>query len=163
MKVVVDSTPLIALSLIDQLSLLPQLFDEVLVPPAVYDEVAMQGTNRPGATALASCAWVHVQNPQISPGLEPMLLGLDPGETQTILLAQEVQPDWVLMDERLGRRIAHAMGLPVKGTVGILLAAFHAGLIAKADASNALQQLVQKGIRIAPKVIDWFETELETA
>lgn len=48
-----------------------------------------------------------------------MLLGLDTGELQVLLLAQEVHADWVIIDERLGRRIARVMNLPVKGTVGI--------------------------------------------
>jgi predicted nucleic acid-binding protein len=160
-KAVVDSTPLIALSLIDQLHLLSQLFDEVLVPPAVYEEVVTQGIDRPGATALANCPWIQVQAPRASAILEPMLLGLDAGETQVLLLAREVQPDWVLMDERLGRRIAHAMGLPLKGTVGLLLAAFRAGLITKSHALVAMRELVAKGIRISPTVIRWFEGELE--
>jgi predicted nucleic acid-binding protein len=54
-KVVVNATPLIALSLVNQLELLlNQLFDEVLVPPAVYHEVVIQGAGQPGASELAS-------------------------------------------------------------------------------------------------------------
>ena len=41
MKVVVNATPLIALSLVERLDLLPQMFSEVLVPSAVYEEVAV--------------------------------------------------------------------------------------------------------------------------
>jgi len=70
-----------------------------------------------------------------------------------LLLAREVQPDWVLIDERLGRRVAQAMGLPVKGTAGILLAAFRARLLSRTQALEALQRLVERGIRISPKVI----------
>jgi len=77
-----------------------------------------------------------------------------------LLLAREVQPDWVLIDERLGRRVAQAMGLPVKGTAGILLAAFRARLLSRTQALEALQRLVERGIRISPKVITWFEIEL---
>ena len=53
MKVVVNATPLIALALVGQLDLLARLFDEVLVPPAVYHEVVVQGHNYPGAADLA--------------------------------------------------------------------------------------------------------------
>jgi predicted nucleic acid-binding protein len=52
-----------------------------------------------------------------------MLLGLDSGELSVLLLAQKIQPDWVIIDEQLAQRVAQAMGLPVKGTLGILLAA----------------------------------------
>ena len=160
MKVVVNATPLIALSLISRLELLRQLFTEILVPPAVYEEVAIRGAGQPGAAALANANWVQVQSPEASPTLEPLLLGLDSGELQVLLLAREVHPDWVLRDERLGRRVAQAMGLPVKGTVGILLAVFRAGLVSKTQVLEAVQRLGEQGIRISPKVIAWVETEL---
>ena len=57
-----------------------------------------------------------------------------------LFLAREVHPDWVLIDERSGRRVAQAIGLPVKGTVGILLAAFRAGLVSKTQALEAVQR-----------------------
>lgn len=161
MKVVVNATPLIALSLINQLELLNELFDEVLVPSAVYQEVVIQGAGQPGAAELASITWIQVQAPSTSSTIEPLLLGLDTGELQVLLLAQEVQADWVLVDERLGRRIARAMNLPVKGTVGIMLAACEVGLLSKTQALEALRQLTQRGIRISSQVIAWFETEVD--
>ena len=60
MKVVVNATPLIALSLISRLELLRHLFTEVLVPPAMYGEVAIRGAGQPAAAArqrrLGSCS-----------------------------------------------------------------------------------------------------------
>jgi predicted nucleic acid-binding protein len=120
MKVVVNTTPLIGLALIHRLDLLPALFTEVIVPRAVYEEVALQGAGRTGATALTQVSWVQIREPGTSPTIEPLLLGLDAGELQVLLLAREVHPDWVLIDERLGRRVARALQLPVKGTVGVL-------------------------------------------
>ena len=78
-----------------------------------------------------------------------------------LLLAREVTPDWVLIDERLGRRIAQAMHLPIKGTMGILLAAFHAGFLTKTAALEAAQRLLKVGIRLSPAVVVWFESELD--
>jgi predicted nucleic acid-binding protein len=48
MKVIVNATPLIALSKINQLELLKQLFDEVIVPRSVYYEVIVKGANKVG-------------------------------------------------------------------------------------------------------------------
>ncbi len=162
MKVVVNATPLIALSLIGQLDLLRRLFDEVLTAPAVYHEVVTQGGDQPGAAALAAAHWVQVQAPMSVPTIEPLLLGLDLGELQVLLLAREVNPDWVLIDERLGRRTAQAMHLPVKGTMGLLLAAFHAGFLTRMAALEALQRLLDAGIRLSPAVVTWFQSELDT-
>lgn len=54
-------------------------------------------------------------SPQAAPTNGPMLLGLDVGEMDVLLLAREQRQDWVLIDERLGRRVARAMGLPANG------------------------------------------------
>jgi predicted nucleic acid-binding protein len=161
MKVVVNATPLIALSLINRLALLPALFEEIIVPRAVYEEIVVQGGNRMGAAALSDAAWMQVKEPARLPTIEPLLLGLDAGELQVLLLARDLQSDWVLVDERLGRRVARALQLPVKGTVGILLAAFRAALLTKAEALEAVQQLREQGFRISPAVVAWFEQELE--
>jgi predicted nucleic acid-binding protein len=162
MKVVVNATPLIGLALIDRLDLLPALFTEILVPRAVYEEVTRRDADRAGATVLTSASWLHVREPQTAPTIEPMLLGLDSGELQVLLLARDESPDWVLVDERLGRRVAHALQLPVKGTVGVLLAAFHAGLLTRQEAVESVRQLCERGFRISAEVIAWFERELET-
>jgi len=161
MKDVVNATPLIGLSLINRLELLPALFEDIVVPRSVYEEVAGQGVSRVGATELANADWIQVEEPSESTTIEPLLLGLDIGELQVLLLARELQPDWVLVDERLGRRVARALQLPVKGTVGVLLAAFHANLLGKTEALDAVQQLRENGFRISPTVIAWFERELE--
>ncbi|MEW6755597.1 MAG: DUF3368 domain-containing protein [Candidatus Latescibacterota bacterium] len=160
MKVVANATPLIALALLDRLTLLPALFREVLVPPAVYDEVVVRGADRAGGAGLACAAWLTVQDPATPHTIEPVLLGLDAGEFEVLLLARSVQPDWVLIDERLGRRVAQAMGLPVKGTIGLLLAGYRAGLLTQDEALSCVPRLAENGIRIHPKVSTWFQDEL---
>jgi predicted nucleic acid-binding protein len=161
MKVVVNATPLIALAFLGRLELLREMFDEILVPAAVYEEVAVKGAGRPGADAVDRADWLRVVSPRAAPTIEPMLLGLDAGEMDVLLLAREQQPDWVLIDERLGRRIARAMGLPAKGTLGILLAAVLAGLLSKTEALDGLQQLADSEIRISSQWQDWLKDELD--
>jgi predicted nucleic acid-binding protein len=100
---------------------------------------------------------------QVTPGpvtIDPLLLGLDAGELAVLLLAREERPDWVLIDERLGRRMAQALHLPVMGTLGVLLAAFRVGWLSQAEAQQAVQDLVSNGIRLSKPLLDWFEAEL---
>jgi len=137
MKAIVNASPLIALSLIDRLRLLRDLFDEVIVPSAVYEEVVARGAGKPGSAALAKADWLQVLSPSAVLTIEPLLLGVDAGELQVLLLGQEIAPDWVIIDERLARRVALAMGLPVKGTLGVLLAAVLAGLLSRQEAIDA--------------------------
>lgn len=161
MKVVVNATPLVALAILQRLELLPQLFKEVFVPPIVFQEVAIQGANRPGRANIVSQTKMIIQTPEANSTVEPLLLGLDAGEFQVILLGRELQADWVLIDERLGRRVALSLGLPVKGTLGILLVAFRGGLISKVEAKESVQELVKYGFRLGSQLIGMFESELD--
>ncbi len=77
---------------------------------------------------------------------------LDVGEAETIVLAHELQADWVLMDERKGRRKLTQLGLNKIGTVGILLQAKQRGLIS--NLRHELEQLRERGFSIIQAVID---------
>jgi predicted nucleic acid-binding protein len=143
------------------LELLPQLFEEVFVPPIVFQEVAVRGANRPGRANIVSQTRMIVRAPEANATIEPLLMGLDAGEFQVILLGRELQADWVLIDERLGRRVALSLGLPVKGTLGILLVAVRAGLISKVEAKESAQELLENGLRLSSQLIEMFESELD--
>lgn len=161
MRVIVNATPLIALSLIDRLDLLRRMFDDVIVPAEVFDEVVVQGAGKPGADALAQATWLRIVS---SPGLsaiDPLLTGLDAGEIAVLLLARQLEPDWVIIDERQARRVAFAMDLPLKGTLGILLAAALTGFLTKQEALEDLQKLLDADIRISPRWQRWLRTELD--
>ena len=115
--VIANASPLIALAQINSLALLQQLFGSVLIPPAVAREIT-QSVTLP--------VWISQQSParSISPSI---LATLDPGERETISLALEIGADWVVLDDLPARRQAAALGLPVIGTLGILILAKRRG------------------------------------
>lgn len=161
MNVVVNSTPLISLSITGHLFLLNILFDLVFIPVSVYEEVVLQGKERPGAEAVAQADWILVQSPAQTVSLSSELLKLDRGEQDVILLAQEIQADWVLIDEKMGRRMATELGFEVKGTLGVLLIAYQIGLISRDRVRDALQELSQSSVHISQKLLDWFMKQLD--
>ncbi len=121
-----NTTPFIALASIGQLELLPQLFEKIHVAESVIDECAEGG--RILVPDLKSLAWViPVADEAIS--TLPILFELDRGEKQTIVLARKYGASGVIIDERLGRRIAEYLGLSVTGTLGVLVKAKSIGLI----------------------------------
>ena len=74
------------------------------------------------------------------------------GESEAIVLAQEVDAAWLLLDDALARRKASRIGIPVVGTLGVLLMAKSAGLI---DAVKpALDDLRKTDFRVSPMVLD---------
>src|SRR5213080_4826424 len=118
--VVSNASPLISLERIHQLSSLQQIFGVVTVPPAVMGEIAPR---------LSPPPWIVEQ--ALSQPLAPIIVGasLGAGESETLALALEAQASWVLLDDRPARRLGQALGLPVIGTLGVLVAAKSRGLI----------------------------------
>ena len=98
MIVIADSTPLNYLILIHQVDLLPQLFDRILIPPAVFEELQHQETPDVVRRWIAGPpSWLQVQ--ALRSVLDPALGFLDPGEREAIALAEELQADQLLLDD----------------------------------------------------------------
>ena len=137
--VVCNSSPLIGLEQIGHLHLLESLFDEITVSLAVLAEVA--------ATVVLP-AWVN-QRPLTQP-VGPLITkaALGPGESEAISLALEIDARLIILDDRPARRLAQSLGLPVIGTLGILLAAKKSGLIPAVK--PCLDGLLGFDFRLAP-------------
>jgi predicted nucleic acid-binding protein len=126
---VADSWPLIALAKLQRLDLAGRLFRQVLVPEAVLRECLSQA-HLPDAMsirdALTSGELNEVQDAVPSDRLRQY--GLDAGETAALAVAEALRAE-VLVDERLGRRAARMLGLPVIGVCGLLLLGKRAGYV----------------------------------
>ncbi|MEQ8756288.1 MAG: DUF3368 domain-containing protein [Coleofasciculus sp. G1-WW12-02] len=130
MRAVTNSSILIALSTIGQLSLLHQRFpDGVFLPQAVWREVVETGKGQPGAQDVASASWLTIRQVTNTSVISLLRIELDEGEAEAIALFAENPVDTILLDEKNARRVARQMGLPVLGTVGILIWAKQQGLI----------------------------------
>ena len=75
---------------------------------------------------------------------------LNPGEKAAITLAQEYLADWVIIDERVGRRAAKNLGIPIIGTLGILDDAASQGLL---NFAEAIEKLTETNVRVAAHLI----------
>lgn len=149
MVVFSNTTPFIALASIDCLNLLPQLFGTVHVAEAVVDECAEGG--RVLVPDLKTLAWVKPVADEREARLS-VLFELDRGEKQTLLLASKHRASRVLIDERLGRRAAEYLGLPVTGTLGVLAKAKTLGLIP--SFRDATLAMCQQGLHYSPALIE---------
>ena len=153
MMIVSDTTPLIGLASIGRFDLLRQLFGEICVAQAVYSEAVVAGREAGGAKREVSAAtWIKRIEVKDRLAVEVLLDEIDLGKAETIVLARELGADWVLMDEKKGRRKLTEMGLPKIGTVGILLKAKRGGLLTVIRPE--LEQLHQHGFSISQTVID---------
>lgn len=161
MRAVSDAGPLIHLSWISRLDLLAALFDEVLVPAAVRDEVLRADPALPGVLelrgAFAAAGWLQIRDAGRSADLTRALAQLDPGESEAIALAKETAVDTLLIDERRARSYAQREGLQVLGTIGILQRARDRGMLP--SAATLLDQLRAQGFRVSSDLVELVRRE----
>ena len=151
--IVVDTSPLLALDACSQIEVLRSLYQQVVVPDVVDNELSAGKTRPllPGGLTAAHRAWIQVR-PLSNPIKASLLAKLDPGEAAVIQLALELGTTQVLIDERSAWKEAEREGLTPVGSVGIILLAKKRGLIA--EVKPHLHEMHNKGLYLSKKVID---------
>lgn len=147
--VVSNTTPIITLSLVGQLSLLERLYGKVLIPTAVQTEI-LAGGSRHGVQELQQAEFIQPISLK-DPRRADLLSDLDRGEAEAITLAIEQNADLLIMDERLGRRHATRLGLTLTGSIGILLKAKQSGYLTAIK--PLLVQLEKGGIHLSSALV----------
>ena len=153
MIVVSNTTPLLGLASIQRFQLLEQLFGEIHIPQAVYDEAVVAGREEGDAKREVQAAtWIKTVPAQDRLAVDVLLGELDLGEAEMIVLAREIGADWVLMDEKKGRRKLAQLDMPKIGTLGILLKAKQIGLLSTVQPEIA--RLRRFGFSISQAVVE---------
>ena len=127
LTVVSNTSPIVNLAAIGQLELLRGVFGSIIIPDAVYHEIVVQGAGRAGSSEIPAAEWIvqrSVNNLHVADILKQEL-----GAGEALALALEIGADWILLDERLGRRWATRLGLPFTGLLGVLAKAKARSLI----------------------------------
>ena len=147
--IVSNTTPIITLLGLSCLNLLKYLYQKIMIPQAVWQEVE-EGKHKSFYADLTSFDWIEVKTVQNQQALGFVMNELDKGEAETIVLAKEIGADLVIIDEKLGRNYATLQGLICTGTLGILLKAKENGLIEAV--LPYLTKMEQNGIWLGEKV-----------
>ena len=145
--VISDSGPIHYLVLCEVAAILPKLYDRLVIPSTVAQELTH--AHAPPAVSgwiRAMPPWASVQAPMQTPAMSR--LGL--GEREAIALALELKATQLLIDDRLGRRIAEQQGLLTTGTIGVLEQAAVAGLL---KLPEVMQKLLNTNFRIDAEVV----------
>lgn len=121
MIVVSDTSVITALIQIERAELLSEIFGNVIIPTAVAAELAVSHVTLP--------AWIRVMDVRNKGKTRELRMELDAGESEAIALALELEADFLLIDEKLGRAAVQRAGLAVIGVLGVASAAKHAGLL----------------------------------
>ncbi|KPA18596.1 hypothetical protein MHK_001187 [Candidatus Magnetomorum sp. HK-1] len=129
MNVISNSSPLIALSCLDQLTILEHMFKSVVIPDAVYRETVTLNRYEPQRTRIqvASETFIKVFKPNVH---HLFTRNLGDGEKGVLNLGIEQQPDIVLLDDKKARNEAIALSLTPVFTTDVLKRAVKIGLLA---------------------------------
>lgn len=155
MTIISDTTPIISLIKINRLDLLEKLFEEVLIPEAVYRELTTNALFENEAKIVKSSSFLKTSSVQNRKSLQLLqaVSGLDDGESEAIILADELKSDVLIMDERKGRKIAEKLGIKITGTVGVLLQSYSENMISSDEIKTYLDQLKNSNIRLSESLI----------
>lgn len=121
MIVISDTSAITNLAAIDHLGLLPLLYEQVIIPAAVYRELVDIEPPVPGSIEVQTATWLEVKSIAKREVVERLQSEgrLDPGESEAIALALELKADLLLIDERRGRAEADRLGIKIIGLLGI--------------------------------------------
>lgn len=148
---VVNASPLIHLARADLFDLLRLAGDDVIVTDAVSTEILARGTDDATARAITGTGWItRVQNPPVPPNVQNWDLG--PGEASVVAWALGHRGSRAVIDDLEGRRCAEALGIPLRGTLGLVLRARRTGVISRAR--PVLDRLRATGMFLADRVLD---------
>ena len=151
MIIVADTTPLISLMKIGHLDLLEQLFGEVQIPEAVFDEL-VYNTNFPEESKLIQESNYIIRVSVKDTSAVDLLRrssALDAGESEAIILSDSIGASLLLMDEVKGRQVAKQMGIPLMGTIGLLLVGYNEKLLTKQQILECIEIMKTSGRHIS--------------
>ncbi len=148
MLIVADSSALIALATCNCLELLDLLFEKVIVPKAVFDEVIVEGK------AVAESLSYYLRRKVFNADLKTIIIntgGLGMGELEAMALYKQLHADYLLIDDKRARKVAQFNHIKITGSQGILLFAKQKGLVT--EIKPFLEMLMDSDIRIHERLI----------
>ena len=151
-KVVVNTTPLIALSHVGQLDILKKLYGEIIIPKAVYRELSAKTESICKKAVDRSLEWIRVENIKNQMAKTMYKTQLHDGEVEVMILSKEIAADVVIIDDANAKKHAKYLGLPVTGTLGVLIKAKREGHIN--ELKPILHQMAENGIYISKSLIE---------
>lgn len=142
-KVIVNTTPLIALADIGHLDLLQKLYGEIIVPQAVANEIMSEPTK----TMVAASPWIKVQRISDESQKKYFRSRLHAGEVEVMILADELNADLLVLDDNAAKKTAKFMGYKVTGTFGLLTKAKAKGYIK--EVKPLMEAVIDDGLYVS--------------
>ena len=151
-RVIVNSTPLIALCNAGLLGVFKDVYGKITIPQAVYAEV----TAKPDSACMQikdNLDWIQVETIADTADRKMYKAKLHAGEVDVMILTQsEPKADLVVIDDNAAKKTAKYLGLTVTGTIGVLLKAKKMGAIC--SVKEAISRMQSNGFYISENIIE---------
>ena len=155
-----DSTPLIYLTKIGRLDTIREVFPEICIPEAVYDEAVTQGKalNMSGAFLIEKAVGTWIIKERVEPEVDVEYSFLDTntrlglGEKEVLKLCKQRDAAYFIADDREARKVSRILNIKPIGTCGTIVQAFRQDSITKREALQIIDDLVKAGLRISSTV-----------
>ena len=147
---VVNASPLILLSRGRHLNLLHHFADRIFIPEPVAKEIQAKGSEDITVLAIRNTPWIEIV-PSLPIPQSILLWGLGNGESAVLAFACANPGMEAVLDDLPARKCAAGLGIPVRGTLGIVLAAKQRGLIPQAR--PILEDLLSNGLYLSQNIL----------
>lgn len=147
MRVVCNSSTVIALVRIGHLDILEKVAKSLIIPPAVYEDIVIKGAGRPGAAEVREAKWIEKRNVSDRELVMRLNAILGLGESEAIALAKEIKADLIILDDEKARKTAISEGLRITGLLAFLIQAKEKGIIKRVK--PIIDELKHKGFFIS--------------
>ena len=151
MIVVCDSTILIGLAGIGRLDLLRKVFSKIFIPEEVFHEVVEKGADKPGAKDIKNSDWIEIISVKDRTQVNLLMISLDKGEAEVLVLAKELLADLIMIDEEKARKSAVIAGYNVMGLLGLFILSKSLGLVPQIK--PLIEELRKKRFRIGDRLV----------
>ena len=159
-KVVSNSSPLIYLAKIGRLNSIKNVYGQIRIPDAVFNEAVTQGKILKiiGASIIEEAVGRWILEERVSSETDSKYAFLDEnnriglGEKQALELCKQLNADISIVDDKEARRVSRILEVKPVGTCGILVQAYKKGLISTNEVEQTLDDLIKAKFRIDPTV-----------
>lgn len=158
-RVIVNSTPIIVLANVNKLELLRQLYDKIIIPQAVYDEVIAKHDSICNKL-ISQNHWIVIEKINNDAQKKMYQAKLHAGEVEVMILAQEKPPaDLVIIDDNAAKKTAKYLGLKVTGTLGVLIKAKRENYLK--EIKPTLDKIIDNGFYLSNELYNLVLEEAE--
>jgi predicted nucleic acid-binding protein len=124
--------------------------ERIIVPASVATEIRQRGPDDPTARLLAEAEWLEIA--PAAPAPQPIVdLRLDPGESAVLAWALAHPDSEAILDDLRARRAADRLGIPVRGTLGLLIVAKDLGIVPQVQ--SVIADLRRAGLYLSEAVV----------